>query len=184
VSASSAANEATAANQWTGQYGQLASTTGNVSGIYDMSGGNYERVASYNNSYSKTGNYFGGTGGNTNVTYRPATGVHFAFNIHPNSDKYATKYTNSTSTYNVTAFSNFYTDSKDVSHTGDAIHEVWRNSYYAWNSDYSDFVHSTYPFFNRGDYYFNGTNAGVFASNFNYGGGSSVIGFRACLVQP
>ena len=50
--------------------GQLASTTGNVYGIYDMNGGNWERVAGFldNGNYNLkiyAGDYFNGTGGTT-----------------------------------------------------------------------------------------------------------------------
>ena len=50
VSASASSSTCTnETNMWTGEKGKLASTTGNISGIYDMSGGAYERMASYRN---------------------------------------------------------------------------------------------------------------------------------------
>ena len=66
VSASSSSSACTmTANRWAGEKGKLASTTGNISGIYDMAGGTYEYVAAYINGKSgnsgfstlPTGNY-------------------------------------------------------------------------------------------------------------------------------
>ena len=50
VTATNTNNTGTAANQWTGDKGKLASTTGNVYGIYDMSGGAREYTAAYVNN--------------------------------------------------------------------------------------------------------------------------------------
>jgi len=40
-------NASSVGNLWTGQYGLLASSTGNIYGIYDLSGGAYEYTAAY-----------------------------------------------------------------------------------------------------------------------------------------
>jgi len=129
--------------------GMKASTTGNISGIYDLSGGSDEHVATYNKAYSRTGDYFGGAGGNTSG-YSPVVGSHFAFNIHGTSTKYVTAYTNSTTIYSATTLSDFTSGGKDVSHIGDGIHEVWVASQYSWFSDSVGFVTSNEPFFDRG----------------------------------
>jgi len=155
-------------NRYTGQYGLLASTTGNVTGIYDMSGGAYEYTATYNKSYS--GSYF--------TSY----GSSFA-STGGTSDKYATAYSNTTSTANVgSVFANFYTDNKDVSHTGEAIHEVWRTGLTAWNSDYSDFVSSANPFLFRGGGCSYAAAAGTFYSHSSDGNHNAYAGFRICLA--
>ena len=45
MSASSSSTTCTtAANQYNGTYGKLASTTGNITGVYDMSGDSWEYV--------------------------------------------------------------------------------------------------------------------------------------------
>ena len=112
------------------------SSTGNITGIYDLSGGSYEYVAAFNKlgstTYLPNGSSFASTGGS--------------------STEYATAYSNSTTTYNATNFSDFYTNGKDVSHTGDAIHEVWVNGTSGWFSDCAIFVSSDDPFFGRGRY--------------------------------
>ena len=43
-------NTANAENRWYGEFGRLASTTGNTYGIYDMAGGLWEYVAAYVNN--------------------------------------------------------------------------------------------------------------------------------------
>jgi len=121
--------------------GALASSTGNMSGIYDLSGGANEYVAAYNKAYS--GTYFTGT------SYKNAEGTHFA-STGGSSTKYVTTYSNSTGTYYATNLSDFTSGGRDVSHTGDAIHEVWIKTDYGWLSDYSNFVTSDHPFFRRG----------------------------------
>ena len=132
--------------------GQLASTTGNIYGIYDLSGGSWEYTAAFNKEYVDSGTgYFKG------ASYLSASGTNFASNGGI-STKYATAYSNNTSTD-----SGDFTG-KDVSHTGDGIREVWESSDVAWFSDASYFVTSAYPFWIRGGDWNNGTYAGVFYS--------------------
>ena len=70
ISAGSAAGTTNAYNT---AAGQLASTTGNIYGIYDMSGGGYEYTAAFNKAYVDSGTgYFKG------ALYLPASGTHFA----------------------------------------------------------------------------------------------------------
>jgi len=138
VSASSATGVTNAYNTTAGM---KASSTGNISGIYDLSGGAYEYIAAYNKAYS--GEYF------TGASYLNAGGTHFA-STGGTSTKYKTAYSNSTSTYNATNLSDFTSGGRDVSHTGDGIHEVWVKTTYGWFSDYASFVHSGSPFFSRG----------------------------------
>ena len=126
------------------------STTGNAYGIYDLSGCAYEYVAGYNNEYSQTGDYFGGAGGNSDVTYKPEIGSHFAYSKYPNGDKYVTAYSNDSSTVeNATSITDFNTG-RNVSITGDGIKEVWKSGTTGWFSDYSNFVYSNRPFIVRG----------------------------------
>ena len=123
--------------------GITASTTKNVYGIYDMSGGAWEYVAAC---------YKGCTGKLTNnAEYLKYIDVY---------DKY------------------------DSSKFGDAVFETSFKSSgsTSWFSDYSDFVNSSYPVFGRGGGCGNGSNAGLFYFNSNYGG--SAGGFRpVCVVK-
>jgi len=147
VSASSASGVTNAYNTTAGQ---LASSTGNISGIYDLSGGVSEYTAAFNSAYS--GLFFTGT------SYLNAAGTHFA-STGGSSTKYATAYSNSTSTH----YENFTVGT--VSRTGDAIQEVWVSGYRAWFTDESSFVTSSDPFFVRGGSYSSGASSGVFYSN-------------------
>ena len=132
--------------RYNGEIGKLSSTTGNVYGIYDMSGGAYEYVM---------GVY--GTNGS------PATGES-GFTEFPEFPE--SKY------YNL-----YRTTSANNSNIGDALYETS-----GWNSDSASFVSSNYPFFVRGAYYNNTSNAGVFYYARYNGSNSSYYGFRVCLA--
>jgi len=127
-------NGMSTANLWTGQYGQLASTTGNVAGVYDMSGGTWEYVAVFNRLYSGT--------------YYTNYGASFASYLG-NSTKYATAYDNTNALRYAIKFADF-ADGRDTSRTGDAMREVWVKDDAGWFVDYSYFVSLQYPFLNRG----------------------------------
>ena len=112
----------------------LQSSTGNVYGIYDLSGNAYEYVASYYN------------GSDANTTYIEY-GDSFA-SIGGTSDEYSTVY-NSSGYDSASASANYK--------YGDATYETS-----GWNGDYAYFVNSNHPFFGRGGLYSNGSYAGVF----------------------
>ena len=124
------------------------STTGNITGIYDMSGGLYEFTASYNKAYSKTEELFGGEGGNESF-YKPLTGVHFVHGIYPNSNRYVTAYENNSSTNSVTNIAQFKAG-RNVSITGDGILEAWKGGTASWNASAARFTDIDNPFYSRG----------------------------------
>ena len=147
--------------------GYLASTTGNISGIYDMSGGAYEYVMGVMedslNSNTPTSGYstqynsgFNGKNLNDGTT---TIGVSFPESKYYDIYKYGTVW-------------NDYTRY----HLGDATIET-----NGWNGDNADFVTSSYPWFIRGGHYGNRTNAGVFAFSINNGPASSYNSARAVL---
>ena len=148
--------------QYNGSIGQLSSSTGNISGIYDLSGGAYEYVASFDAASTNNNltNY-----GWTELTSSKA------------STEYATAYTNGSSTYSGVLL-------YKVGKTGDATKEVYKGSgNYSWNSDYAFFVGSDFPFFVRGGYYDSTSNAGVFYSYAYSGIYYSYYSFRVVLAQ-
>ena len=128
------ASRSSSCNQWNTSTGVNASTTGNIYGIYDMSGGAWEYVM---------GNMTDSSG----AFYPSDSGL-----SQPDS-KYYDSYTYGTS----------YND-YSRGHLGDATKEVLSDSSggYAWNDDYVRFVTSSYPWFGRGGHFSVGTNAGVF----------------------
>ena len=145
----------------TGTGGVEASTTGNLYGIYDMSGGAWERVAAFNDTDSD----------NSETTY----GSSFAGTAKA-STKYATKYSNNSTTNSGTLL---YT----VGKTGDSTKEVYTGSGTAnWFSDYSYFLCSSHPFFLRGGYYATSSIAGVFGSSYTRGNDVSSFSFRVVLA--
>ena len=131
--------------------GTNASTTGNIYGIYDMSGGCWEYPAAVIPTGHESINSFGGT----------------AFASMTVSSKYATLYPVGNSTQEATDVSRSY--SAWGSMYGDAIWETSPNAgptslNTAWYNDRSDGDDSSYEtFFFRGAYWGNGSDAGTFA---------------------
>ena len=152
-------------NAWNTSKGMLASTTGNASGIYDMSGGAFEFVAAYlANGHSNLNNY-GSSLASTSVT------------SNSQSTKYVTVYQKGSSDSQV---DNWNAYKALINLRGDAMKET-ASSYSdktSWNGDYSKFPYSNAPFFVRGGYYGDGSEAGAFYFYYAYGPAGSYGGFR------
>ena len=136
------------------------STTGNVTGVFDMSGGANEYVmGTYDNddSYGNSAN----------------SGFDSSTNPLPDS-KY---YDNYDSTQFTGTESTNFTLCTLATCGGHALNETK-----SWYSDYTGFVFSGYPWFSRGGYYSNGSNAGVFYANLNFGSSYSYFSFRLVLL--
>ena len=150
---------------------KVASTTGNITGIYDMSGGAYEYVMGvFANSNGElwSGNstsYNSGFTGLVGASGESYTGIPF-----PDS-KYYDVYKASSGT----AISALTACNGGVCY-GHALSEV--NS---WYSDFADFVSAKYPWFRRGGYYSDGTDAGVFNFVDSYGSAYVDGGFRSVV---
>ncbi len=130
--------------------GKDASTTGNIYGVYDMSGGAYEYVMGVYtdgtqnwSGYSSTDNsgFSGCLGRDCSSTY---DGVAYPDSKYYNSYTTSTNYTNSNLQHALTETKNWYSDS-------------------------ANFVNSSYPWFLRGGYYSQSTSAGVFYFNSTIG---------------
>ena len=131
------ASSTSSCNQWNTTYGVNASTTGNIYGIYDMSGGAWEYVmGNYNKTVVSSGINFGSI-----------------------DSKYYDVYTGN-------------------GKLGDATKETQ-----GWNDDYAYFVYSSVPWFKRGGYYDNGSNAGVFYFGIYSGGAGSYYSWRVVLAS-
>ena len=182
TSASSASGTTNAYNT---EKGVKASTTGNVYGIYDMSGGTLEKVALFN---SKDNN--GAFSSNGWSTIGNITGIDESVDdttklTSATSTKYATKYDNNTTSYYGNSI--IYT----VGKIGDATKEVNEGGsqslsntsmYYNWFSDYFNLSRSVFPFAGRGGGCGDGSSAGIFCA-YNISGSSYSSGsFRAVLV--
>ena len=136
------------------------STTGNVYGVYDMSGGAWEYVAGYVNN------------GNGNLTSYGSSLVNGDAKTKNVYTKASTD--NNTNNYN-----------QNASKYGDAVYETSANgntSNGSWYGDYSDFPYAGGPFFVRGGIYYGGSVAGVFAFIHYSGVNYSDVSFRPVLV--
>ena len=141
-----------------------ASTTGNITGIYDMSGGAWEYMASLRNeTYGSPG--FDAT------------------TLKAYNSKYYDTYDGS---------SDWTKYSKRI--LGDATGEMGSFYYYkesngssyshnSWYADNSYFVNSSYPWFSRGGNYDYGVLAGQFGFAHSTGGAYSYIGLRLVLAK-
>ena len=150
--------------------GAKASTTGNVYGIYDMSGGANEYAASFDKLGSNT--YVVGSSYGLNMTQeaKDSSGNYV-------STKYITAYSNGTST-------DYGTSIYTIGKTGDSTKEAYIGSgSTGWFSDSSYFVHSSNAFFIRGGTCIGGFSAGVFRSYYYNGASYSYNSFRAALAQ-
>jgi len=139
-------------------YGVNASTTGNIYGVYDMSGGVNEYVAAYVDN------------GNANLT---TYGLSLVSAIAQYKDLYTSSGDTSSGNY-----------SANSGKKGDAVYETSTadTGTTSWYSDYSYMPYSSYSFFIRGGVCSDATGAGVFIFDFNIGYASSTIGFRPVLV--
>ena len=158
--------------KWTEKDGQTASCTGTIYGIYDMSGGTWERSAAIVNS--------GNDSGNLN-TYGKA--IMNALN-NGKSSEYVTVYPKgetSGQSLDDASKSNYTANTKIY---GDAIRETSTAGLgqTSWYSDYSYFVGANSTFFVRGGYYWRTSGAGLFYFTRNNGYSNYYAGFRSVLV--
>ena len=169
VSASSSSTTCTtAANKYDGTYGKLASTTGNITGVYDMSGGSWEHVMG-NISSVKTG-----------YTFYPSSSSFASSWYTTSTAKYLTTYANESSSDNI-ANQKAYNKGR----LGDATAEVVLSIGGAdgWYSDYAFFPASSNAWFYRGGSYDFGSNAGVFYFAHSGGYNGDNTSSRAALVS-
>lgn len=144
--------------------GQQASTTGNPTGLYDMSGGNWEyTMGNFNHQQSSYGDY-DGFGSEANF---PSSKY---LDIYPNPPFTGTHYTNNNLCTWATCGGRALHETKTVQSVA--------SSGQSWGSDFSYFVDADGPWFLRGGISGDGSYAGVFATIINNGDASSYIGFR------
>lgn len=153
--------------------GPQASTTGNVTGVYDMSGGAYEYVTAYvNNKYAQSGQ----------PPY--ARGQSLIDSVNAGNTKYADVYSVGSSD----SQSNNYTalnPSTETGHYGDAIWETSDSSdspyINSWYSDIASFSYDGWLFFNRGGGYNGDTGAGMFFFCYIFGGANNDVSFHIVI---
>ena len=145
--------------------GQLASTTNNVYGIYDMAGGAIEYVmGSYatNTSQSSTMEF-------ANATRPPYVDL-YLYTVFVNGDDLAN---NNKCTW-ATCGGHALHETKNV--------QLVSTKEQSWGDDYSFFVYASSPWFKRGGYSYNSKYAGLFASYYGDGFSQKDRGFRVTLL--
>ena len=150
---------------WTQKYGTKASTTGTIYGIYDMSGGSWERTVGIVNN------------GNGNLTTYGKSLMNSL--INGKNSQYVTAY--SVSTNGDSSQNNWSANTK----IGDAIYEIsmGAENRETWYNDYFSFPFKDKPFCARGGFLSDNKRAGLFYFECNNGGCTYVVGFRSILVS-
>ena len=156
--------------KWTEKEGQTASCTGTIYGIYDMSGGAWERTAAIVNNGNENLNIYG-------------KAIMNALN-NGKSTEYVTVYPKgetSGQSLDDASKSNYIANTKIY---GDAIRETSTTGLgqTSWYSDYSYFVGAYNPFFIRGGSSWGRSGAGLFCFYRNGGDSNCSNGFRSVLV--
>ncbi len=165
----SASSDDTCANTYETENGQKASTTGNITGVYDMSGGANEYVMGVladdsgnpRSGYDSSGNKNSGFNGTCNSGDCSSIGIEF-----PN-EKY----------YDLYKGTDAAKACEDGICYGHALSETA-----GWYSDYSTFVSATYPWFLRGGDYYVTSGAGVFSFDSSRGSAHDSYSFRLVLA--
>ena len=145
---------------------KVASTTGNIYGVYDMSGGGTEYVMGV---YTDGTDNWSGYSSTDNSGFNGCLGYECDYGFKTDGLEYPeSKYYNS-----YTTFAN-YTNA-NLQH---ALKETAN-----WYNDYDYFVSQTFPWYTRGRTYKDGTAAGVFAYYYSFGSSNSLYSSRAVLVK-
>ena len=156
---------------WNTPTGYLASTTGNITGVYDMSGGANEYVmgvtkdANGNLMLGYDSTYNSGFNGTLTYGGNYTEGIDF-----PESNYY--------DVYDYGGRTNY---SRRILGDGTGEMGPFQSVKSSWYNDYADFVYSSVPWFARGGSYSNGSGAGVFYFIYSGGHAYSGVSFRLVL---
>lgn len=162
---SGVANSETGTYSYENEKGILASTTGNIYGVYDMSGGSYELMAAYvDNGESST---------STEALYNSPINQHKDVYESVNNGNQSQSYDRAKEKY------------------GDAVYEtssIYTSTTAAWFTDCQCFPWKdetrTYLFFIKGGYsgHTADKQAGLFFSSYTNGNASSSVSFRPVII--
>ena len=171
--------EASVTQPWNTDIGYLASTTGNISGVYDMSGGAWEYVMGV--MLDQDGNLVSGRNflhnsgfngkfscptcdGQTGVSL--TTGTNFPTDSRY-YDQYA--YVQNDETYNRRILGDA---TGEIGPFADAKYNNLIRQIGSWYADEAWFISLNYPWFNRGSSYLHGSGTGIFMFDPHHGGAS------------
>lgn len=143
--------------------GAKASTTGNITGIYDMSGGAWEYVASYMPSSNDASGF----------NSSDFTNYSRYFDVYP-SNTTVTSFNNRILGDAIGEMGPFYNYADTRGNM--RVHN-------SWHASYANFIDSSYPWLVRGALYVYGGIAGQFSSSANTGENAINDGFRIVLAS-
>ena len=145
------------------EIGYLASTSGNISGVYDMSGGTWEYMSSHVSSNAGSSGFSISTLTNYESKY---------FDIYSDS-----------STYTAYQYRILGDATGEMGPFNTFLYENNSTRYHSsWHGDYSYFVGSSYPWFHRGGQNKYSVLAGTFYFDYYSGENHDGIGFRIVLA--
>lgn len=147
------ATTSTECNKWNSTIGVNASTTGNIYGIYDMSGGAWDYVMG--NMVDVNNNFFSGSA-----------------SLNKPDSKY----------YNSYAYSTVYED-YERGLLGDATKEVIVDVHDAWYNDYAYLPGGDIPWIRRGGHLDEGDRRGIFYFTYSYGAAQLWSSFHSVLTH-
>ena len=146
--------------------GLKASTTGNITGIYDMSGGAWEYMASYRDDT------LGSSGFTSSDAYLSSAYSKY-FDVYPNDS--------STTTYGKRILGDATGEIGPVYRYDNGNNGTFNHN--NWYADISGFVESGNPWLERGGSYYDGVITGQFNFNEDIGCSYSSHGFRIVLTK-
>ena len=146
-----------------------SSTTGNYTGVYDMSGGAWEYVMGYT------------TGAASGKDSSEITSIYSNFFNDSTYTKYWDKYTSTIRTdFNNRTLGDATGEMGPFGNETDPDGTVRAKS--SWYKDLAHFAYSSGPWFPRGSNWSGGTYAGSFAFHYRTGGVGTGVGFRVVLT--
>ena len=159
---------------WNQKGGVCASSTGNMTGIYDLSGGLWERTASYVGNNHEYLSAYGAS-----LTSQGSTKYAMIYPCDTSIDNSTKEHTNENLLMAMKA--NY---AKNTKIYGDAIRETSTaaNGNTSWTNDYSEFVGLYRPFVSKGGGFWDTTNAGSFYFYRHAGNNTFDLGFRPVVI--
>ena len=146
----------------------VASTTGNISGIYDMSGGAWEYVMGYTTLSTNVG------------SSSDITSLYSDFFTNSFYDKYWDKYSSNASTnYNNRVLGDATGEMGPFANQVD--HDNASRTKTSWYTDYAIFVSYPNSWFLRGGHYYFGSGSGIFAFSTYSGKAAPTLSYRIVL---
>ena len=162
----SASESTSTENTYNTTEGMLASTTGNIYGVYDVNGPAGKYTAGWDTLSSSS--YI--------TNYGKAIDGTVYFSENGESDRTKTAYRNGTNEY-------YGEKIREVCRTGDGIKEMWINTMFGWFNDGLACVSSGSPFSVRGGVCSVEEVSGVFFAHGHNGTPGGGVSFRAVLAR-